>query len=99
MAKTTGTPAVSRRRKAPGVVPRAGDTIRPATPCSISDFSTSSWRTGFSAVLAMKGTMPADWKTRSMPTASSAKKGLVRSLMTMPMTLEWALRRLAAPRL
>ena len=37
-------------------VPRAGETMRPATPCSIIDFSTSSWRTGFSAVLAMKGT-------------------------------------------
>ncbi len=81
------------------MVPRAGETMRPATPCSIIDFSTSSWRTGFSAVLAMKGTTPTDWKTRSVPTASSAKNGLVRSLMTMPMTLECALRRLAAPRL
>ena len=59
---------------------------------------------GMERVFQSAGVVPfiantADWKTRSMPTASSAKNGLVRSLMTMPMTLEWALRKLAAPRL
>ena len=72
MTKMTGMEAASMRLKASGAVPRAGETMRPATPCSISDFSTSSCRTGLSAVLAMNGTMPADWNTRSMATASSA---------------------------
>ena len=67
----------SIRRNASGAVPRAGDDdqagdallhhrfqhLLPAAP-------------GFSAVLAMNGTMPADWKTRSMPTASSAIEGV-----------------------
>ena len=67
--------------------------------CSLIERSTSAWRTGLSVVLAMKGMKPAVWNTRSMPTASSAKNGLARSLMTMPTVFERALLRLAAPRL
>ena len=42
---------------------------------------------------------PADCTIMSIPTASSAKKLLVRSLTMTPMMLERAMRRLAAPRL
>ena len=48
-------PACSASNASTGV-PRAGEMIRPATPCSRISLMTSAWRTGSSAVLAMNGT-------------------------------------------
>ncbi|MNT83978.1 hypothetical protein D3C72_2239310 [compost metagenome] len=80
-------------------VPRAGEMISPETPCSRMDATTSRWRSIFSLVLARNWTKPADCTTVSTPTASSAKKLLVRSLTTIPMIFDFDWRRLAALRL
>ncbi len=56
MARTTGTPAATRPSNASSGVPRAAEMMSPATPCSRISLMTSAWRTGLSAVLAMKGT-------------------------------------------
>ena len=99
MASTTGVPAWAKPDSADASVPRAGQMIRPHTACSRMALSTSVCRFGLSAVCAIRETRPDARNTDSMPTASSAKNGLARSLMTIPTTLLCALRRLAAPRL
>ena len=99
MASTTGVSARLKSDSAEASVPRAGQMISPQTACSRMALSTSACRFGLSAVCAIRERRPDVRKTDSIPTASSAKKGLARSLMTMPTTLVRALRRLAAPRL
>ena len=99
MASTTGISVRTKSDSVDASVPRAGQMISPQTACSRMAFSTSACRFGLSAVCAIRETSPEARKTDSIPTASSAKKGLARSLMTMPTTLVRAARRLAAPRL
>ena len=99
ITETTGIRQSSTSRRKARSVPSAGQTMKPAAPCSRITFMTCACRAGLSPVLARNGTIPAAASPRSIPTASSAKKGLVRSLMIIPTVSAAPLRRLAAPRL
>ena len=93
--------AMVRAARAAGVVFATNHHLRnAATHRAMREAITSRCRSMLSPELERNCTEPADCMTMSMPTASSAKKELVRSLTTMPMIREEAdWRRLAAPRL
>ncbi len=81
-------PAASSGLKSAASVPRAGETMRPETPCSRIEAMHLALPIDVLAGIGEEVHEAGRLHDLSMPTASSAKKGLVRSLTTMPTILE-----------